>query len=93
MSITNTLTETEIIALTKKLEAKGSKTVDYTTSQSYMVFAYPKSYGAISSIIDQNGFNVTDSFTQNTITIGTVEYYVYCSNKCSGSYTISYRYS
>lgn len=92
MSITNTLTETEIIALTKKLETKGSKTVDYTTSQSYMVFAYPKSYGAISSIIDQNGFNVTDSFTQRTITIGTVEYYVYCSNKTTGTFTIKFNY-
>lgn len=93
VSTTNTLTETEIIALTKKLEAKGSKTVDYTTSQSYMVFAYPKSYGAISSIIDQNGFNVTDSFVRSTVTVNSVEYYVYCSNQCSGSYTISYRYS
>ena len=92
MSITNTLTETEIIALTKKLEAKGSKTVDYTTSQSYMVFAYPKSYGAISSVVDKNGFNVTDSFTQSTITIGTVEYYVYCSNKTTGTFTIKFNY-
>lgn len=93
VSITNILTETDIISLTKKVETKSSKTVNYTTLQSYMIFAYPSSYGAISSIIDQNGFNVTDSFTQSTITIGTVEYYVYCSNKCSGSYTISYRYS
>lgn len=93
VSTTDVLTETEITALTKKLEAKGTKTVNYTTSQSYMVFAYPKSYGAINSIIDQNGFNVTDSFIQNTLTINSVEYYVYISNQCSGSYTISYRYS
>ena len=73
VSTTNTLTETEITALTKKVETKGSKTVDYTTSQSYMVFAYPKSYGAINSIIDKNGFNVTDSFIQNTLTINSVE--------------------
>ena len=92
VSITNTLTETDITALTKKLETKGSKTVNYTTAQSYMVFAYPKSYGAISSVIDQNGFNVTDSFTQSTITVGTVEYYVYISNQCSGSYTIKFNY-
>lgn len=92
VSTTNTLTETEIIALTKKLETKGNKTVNYTTSQSYMVFAYPKSYGAISSIIDQNGFNVTDSFVRSTITVGTVEYYVYISNQCSGSYSIKFNY-
>ena len=93
VSTTDVLTETEITALTKKLEAKGTKTVNYTTSQSYMVFAYPKSYGEINSIIDQNGFNITDSFIQNTLTINSVEYYVYTSNQCSGSYTISYRYS
>ena len=93
VSSTDTLTETEIIALTKKLEVKGNKTINYTTAQSYMVFAYPKSYGAISSIIDQNGFNVTDSFVRSTLTVNSVEYYVYCSNQCSGLYTISYRYS
>lgn len=92
VSTTNTLTETEIIALTKKVETKGNKTVNYTTSQSYMVFAYPKSYGAISSVVDKNGFNVTDSFTQSTITVGTVEYYVYCSNQCTGTFTMQFNY-
>ena len=57
-----------------------------------MVFAYPSSYGAISSVIDQNGFNVTDSFTQNTVTVNGVNYYVYVSNKCSGSYTMKFNY-
>ena len=92
VSSTDTLTETEITALTKKVEAKGSKTINYTTSQSYMVFAYPSSYGAISSVIDQNGFNVTDSFVRNTVTVNSVEYYVYCSNQCSGAYTMKFNY-
>lgn len=92
VSTTDVLTETEIIALTKKVETKGNKTVNYTTSQSYMVFAYPKSYGAISSVVDKNGFNVTDSFTQSTITVGTVEYYVYCSNQCTGTFTMQFNY-
>ena len=92
VSSTDTLTETDIKALTKKVETKGSKTINYTTSQSYMVFAYPSSYGAISSIIDQNGFNVTDSFVRNTVTVNSVEYYVFCSNKCSGSYSMKFNY-
>ena len=92
VSTTNTLTETDIKALTKKVETKGNKTINYTTTQSYMVFAYPSSYGAISSIIDQNGFNVTDSFVRNTVTVNSVEYYVYCSNQCSGSYTMKFSY-
>ena len=92
VSATDTVTETDIIALTKKVEAKGNKTINYTTSQSHMIFAYPKSYGAIKSVIDQNGFNVTDSFTQNTVTVNGVNYYVYVSNKCSGSYTMKFNY-
>ena len=92
VSTTDTLTETDIKALNKKVETKGSKTINYTTSQSYMVFAYPSSYGAISSIIDQNGFNVTDSFVRNTVTVNSVEYYVFCSNKCSGSYSMKFNY-
>ena len=92
VSSTDTLTETDIKALTKKVETKGSKTINYTTSQSYMVFAYPSSYGAIKSVIDQNGFNVTDSFVRNTVTVNSVEYYVFCSNKCSGSYSMKFNY-
>lgn len=92
VSATDTVTETDIIALTKKVEAKGNKTINYTTSQSHMIFAYPSSYNAIKSVIDQNGFNVTDSFTQNTVTVNGVNYYVYVSNKCSGSYNIKFNY-
>ena len=92
VSSTDTLTETDIKALTKKVETKGSKTINYTTSQSYMVFAYPVSYGAISSIIDQNGFNVTDSFVRNTVTVNSVEYYVFISNQCSGTYKMKFSY-
>ena len=92
VSTTGTLTETDVTALTKKVETKGSKTVNYTTSQSYMVFAYPSSYGAIKSVIDQNGFNVTSSFVQSTVAVAGVSYYVYCSNQCSGSYTMKFNY-
>ena len=92
VSSTDTLTETDITALTKKVETKGNKTINYTTSQSYMVFSYPSSYGAISSIIDQNGFNVTDSFVRSTVTVNSVDYYVYCSNQCSGTYTMKFNY-
>ena len=92
VSSTDTLTETDITALTKKVETKSNKTINYTTKQSYMVFAYPVSYGAISSIIDQNGFNVTTSFTKSTVNINETYYYVCCSNKCSGSYTMTFKY-
>ena len=92
VSSTDTLTETDVTALAKKVVAKGTQTVNYTTSQSHMVFTYPSSYGAIKSIIDQNGFNVTDSFTKSTLTINSAEYYIYVSNKCSGTYVMKFNY-
>ena len=92
VSSTDTLTETDIKALTKKVETKSNKTINYTTKQSYMVFAYPSSYGDISKIIDQNGFDVTTSFTKSTVNIDGTYYYVRCSNKCSGGYTMTFKY-
>lgn len=91
-SATNVLDDTGVAALTKKVVVKGTQTVSYTTSQSYMVFAYPSSYGTIKKVIDQNGFNVTSSFVQNTVTIGTEQYYVYVSNQCTGSYSMTFSY-
>ena len=91
-SATNVLDDTGVAALTKKVVVKGTQTVSYTTSQSYMVFAYPSSYGTIKKVIDQNGFNVTSSFVQSTIIIGTEQYYVYVSNQCTGSYSMTFSY-
>lgn len=91
-SATNVLDDTGVAALTKKVVVKGTQTVSYTTSQSYMVFAYPSSYGTIKKVIDQNGFNVTSSFVQSTIIIGTEQYHVYVSNQCTGSYSMTFSY-
>lgn len=90
VSDVDVLDETAVKSLTKKVEVKGAKTIPYTTSQNYMAFAYPSEYGTLTSIIDQNGFNITDSFVKSTVTIDTVSYNVYVSNKCSGSYSIKF---
>ena len=76
----------QIKALTKHIESKGTKTYSFTTNNERFVFAYPKSYGALSVIYDQNNFNVTDTFTQYTVPIvcldgKSVEYYVYVSGR------------
>ena len=49
-----------------------------------MVFAYPKSYGTLKKIIDQNNFDVTATFTHTEVNItcldGTTQaYYVYAN--------------
>lgn len=54
---------------TKILEAQSNKTVTLNGSLQYIYFAYPATYANLVSIIDQNGFNVTSSFTQSTISV------------------------
>ena len=76
----------EIKALIKHIESKGTKTYSFTANNQRFVFAYPKSYGTLSAIYDQNNFNVTSTFTIYTVPIqcldgSTVDYYVYVSDK------------
>ena len=85
-----TADEAAVKALTKLIQAKGTKAVTYTASNQKMVFAVPKANGVIKTITDQNGFTVTDTFTQSEISItgldGTAQdYYVYVS----GATTVS----
>lgn len=83
--------ETDVInadlikGLTKSVTSKGTKTVTYTTNNQRMIFAYPKSYGVITKILDPNSFDVTSTFTMSQITIigldGTGQsYYVYVNS-------------
>ena len=79
------LTNELITSLNKKIEGKGTKSNNYTTNNQRMVFAYPKSYGNLSRILDANSFDVTGTFTKNELVItgldGTEQdYYVYVNN-------------
>ena len=72
-------------ALTKVVQAKGTKALNFTASDQRMVFAVPAANDAIKTITDPNGFNVTDTFTESTVSItgldGTAQsYYVYTSD-------------
>ena len=80
-----TADEAAVKALTKLIQAKGTKAVTYTASNQKMVFATPKANGVIKTITDPNGFNVTDTFAQSELSItgldGTAQdYYAYVSN-------------
>ena len=82
------LTNELFSTLTKKVEAKGNKTNDYTTSNQCMLMAYPKSYGELKKILDANSFDVTATFTKNEFNVvgldGTSQpYYVYINNASS----------
>lgn len=88
-----TLTETLIKGLTKSVSSKGTKTFTITMNQQKAVVAYPASYGNLTKILDENSFNVTDTFVKNTLTIDNVSYYVYVLNTPATStmkYTFSY---
>ena len=83
--VNDEITETLIKGLTKRIEAKGSKSISYTTNNQKMVFAYPSSYGNIVKILDPNSFDVTNTFNKTAISIigldGTAQnYYVYTNS-------------
>ena len=74
--------------LSKLVQSKGTKSVPFTADNQKMVFATPTGNGVIKTITDPNGFNVTDTFTQSTLSVtgldGTAQsYYVYTSNGAS----------
>lgn len=76
------VTASNVAALTKLVQTKGTKTVAYTANYQKMVFA---STSSVTQIKDPNGFNVTDTFAHSTFNItgkdGTSqEYHVYVSD-------------
>lgn len=66
----------DLSTLTKDLSKKGNKTYDYTTANQHIVFAYDKSYGDLTSILDQNGFETISGYTKTV----DGEYNVYVSD-------------
>lgn len=90
--------EALVKGLTKRIEAKGTKNISYTTNQEKMILAYPKSYGVIKRILDPNSFDVTETFTRSEIKItgldGTSQsYYVYVNNASTVSgFTMTFSY-
>ena len=72
------INESVIKAQNKIVEKKGNKTIKLSYDYKQVFFAYPKSYGALTKIQDGNGFNYTSVFTQKTMTVNNVDYYVYC---------------
>ena len=77
------LDQTAITGLNKVIQSKGNKTYSYTTEGAQqVVFAYPKSYGNLTSILDPNNFECLDTFTKTEVQITGLDstaqaYYVY----------------
>ena len=85
-----TLTGDQVKALTKVVQTKGNKSYNYTTNNQRMVFAYPASYGNLTSIKDANNFEVLDTFTKSTVNVTcadsqSVAYNVYINEASTNS--------
>ena len=64
--------------LTKLIEVQSDKAIAYNDTDAYFWFCYPASYGDLTSIRDQNGFQVLSSFTktvENVTSTGLVNNY------------------
>ena len=74
-----TVNETVIKALQNNV-LKTSKALNYTginCVDSKIVYAYPKSQGLLSSVLDGSGFDYIDSYDCLTMTVNGEDYYVY----------------
>lgn len=93
-----TIDETLIEGLTKKVESKGNKSNTFTVSDGHMIFAYPKSYGVLKSILDPNNFETIGNYTRHEVSVTgldttTQTYYVYVSGATTvSSFTVNFKY-
>lgn len=78
-------TADDIPNLTKKIAGKGNQTITYNMSQERAVFVCYKGYGALSQILDANGFDSTGTFTRIEVTYDTNEYYIYYNSPSTNS--------
>lgn len=76
------LTGSQVQSLTKFVQVKQNITTSTSPNNQVYYFAYPQSYGSLTSIIDQNGFNTTAGYTQRSVTLTMMDstmqpYYIY----------------
>lgn len=72
-----TITEAVVKGLTKSIEWGKSKTKALNQSNQKIVYAYPASYGDLTSIKDGNGFQGFAGYAKQTLTVGGQSYNVY----------------
>lgn len=62
------LTVSEVQQLTKEVVSKSNKDYIFSPSSQVYYFAYPASYGELTSILDTNGFEIIGDFTKRAET-------------------------
>ena len=81
-----------VVTLTEIVEAKSNKTKKVNAADQYVVYAYPASYGSLSSIIDGNGFENLTDYTKISLTINSVAYNCYHTTGKKSMTNFSYTY-
>lgn len=75
----NTTTVTDPTGLTHIAHYGKGYAHQYNQVNQKIVYLYPTSYGPLTSIVDQNGFEGINGFEKQTVTINNVQYYLYIS--------------
>jgi len=81
---TDTTSPTHYSALTKLIEALGDKELILNGANKYFWIGFPSSYGSAARIKDQNGFVVTDAFTEVLVDV--------TSTGLDNNWTVEYRF-
>lgn len=71
------VTEANIKALTETLRSGKGGTRTFNLNNQKACIAYPKAFGAATSIKDANGFDYLDSYTRSELNVNGELYYVY----------------
>ena len=66
-----------IIALTKNVKNSKAQTATFTLSNQRSCYAYPASFGNLTSIKDANNFEYLSSYTKTNVTVDGTSYNVY----------------
>lgn len=70
---------------------RGLTYSDVLMTNSRIVYAYPKSFGALTSIVSKEGYDYMSSYAQTTITVDGIDYYCYTLKEPASIVTTGYK--
>lgn len=80
------LSAVQIQGLTTLDEIKSDKTLSFNATSQVLYFAYPASFGALESVVEENDFEILPDFVKTTVAFtlsspnfntGVADYFVY----------------
>lgn len=82
------------ISNNKLVVEKSNQITTYNHDNKLTAFAYPASYGNLSQIVDQNGFDISGSFSSTNYVHDSIQYKVYYANNKNTltNFKISYKF-